>query len=379
MFDKISNRMAAFAAEGSPTHDVIEMGQDLVKQHLYDNHNKSGNEFARFAGYVKEDKDGKPLTYAEKNKRFHEALLDDCYEVAGLKDRKGVYNVRQAMQRGDFTTHMFSIVSIILDNLMSQNEVQQYLAFAEVRNVAWGDSATFHFGNRGTYQIAKVAHGKNRAFLQREYMGEVTLTPTAHQASVAFPFYEIARGEVDWGYQIAKIMRSFLVDISQTVATTMFGAYSSLSTPWVENAYSQTAFTELAERVAAGNGAAECIVYGTKSALGKIIPSNQYFGFQSGSEYMDLGYVNSPFGVPIVRLAQAVKPESNYDFVLPNDKLVFLPSIGDKPIKVVMEGETIISAVNENDSASKTRIYTVTMSYDIGIATATKYAIMDVA
>jgi hypothetical protein len=378
MFDKIYNRIATFAAEGSPTHNVIQMGVDLTKQYLYDNHNKS-NEFARYSGYVREDQDGKPLTYAEKNKKFHEALMDDCYKVAGLEDRKDIINAFQAMQRPDFSAHMFSIVSIILDDLMSKTEVEQYLSFAEVRNVAWGDSATFHFGNRGTYQIAKVAHGKNRAFLQREYMSEVTLTPTAHQASVAFPAYEIARGEVDWGYQIAKIRRSFLTDISVTVSDAMFGAYNTLSTPWVFNSYSQTTFTELADRIAAANGVPGCIVYGTRSALGKIIPANQYFGFENGSEYMDQGYVSNPFGIPTVLLQQAVKPNSDFDFVLPNDKLVFLPSAGDKPVKVVIEGETVISEVNENNSASRTRIFTVTMRYDIGIATASKYGIMKVA
>jgi hypothetical protein len=227
--------------------------------------------------------------------------------------------------------------------------------------------------------VAKIAHGKNRASLDESFSEDITLSPVAHQANCSVDFYKLMRGEVNWGEQIAKVLRSFLINMSQTAADTMFGAFSSLATPWKKNAYTQSDFTELAERVAAGNGASEAIVYGTKTALGKIIPANQYFAMQSGSEYLGIGYIQAPFGVPVVMLPQAVIPSSDFDFVLPSDKLLFLPNMGDKPVKVAVEGQTVITQADESQNAGKVRGYFATMNYDIAIATGTVYGIMQVA
>ena len=262
---------------------------------------------------------------------------------------------------------------------MSREEVQNYLAFAEVVNVGWGDTPTFHVGSRGAYKVAKIAHGQNYADLDEVFTEDITLTPVAHQANCSVDFYKLMRGEINWGAEIAKVLYSFLIDMSQTAANTMFGAFSSLATPFKKNAYTQSDFTELDERVAAANGVSSSIVYGAKTALGKIIPANQYFAMAAGSEYLGVGYIKAPFGASIVMLPQAVKPSSDFDFVLPTDKLLFLPNMGDKPVKVAVEGQTVITMVDENQNPGKVRGYFATMNYDIAIATGTKYGIMQVA
>jgi len=374
----VLNRMAIFAKDPS-NKNLVDMGTDLAKQYLFENENQHG-EFNRYGGFVQEDQDGKKLTYADKNRRFHKELINSCYKFANIGEAdRDTYSVMQCMQFDSFRTRLFSIVSIIIDNLMSRSEVENYLPYAEVMNVGWGDTPTFHIGSRANYTIAKISRNKNRASLEEHYNEDITLTPEAHQANISVDFYSLVRGDVNWGQQIARITKSFLTDISQTAANTMFGAFSSLATPWKVNAYTQSNFTELAERVAAANNVSDAIVYGTKTALGKVIPANQYFAMQNGSEYLGVGYIQSPFGVPVVLLPQAVKPESDFDFVLPSNKLLFLPNLGDKPVKVAMEGETQIVEASENDNAGKNRAYSVTMYYDIQIATGTIYGIMQIA
>lgn len=371
------NRMAAFSAN-PVTQDLVDIGIDVTKHYLFDNHNKNG-EFGRYANFEVEDNKGKKLTYTDKNRKFNKLLWDESCRMANItEEQRKIYSPAQCLQFDAFRTHYFSIIGIVIDNLMATEEVQNYLAYAEVINVAWGDTPTFHVGSRGAYSVAKIANGKNRASLDEMFNEDITLTPVAHQANCSVDFYKLMRGEINWGAEIAKVMKAFLIDMSQTAANTMFGAFSSLATPFKKNAYTQSDFTEMDERVSAANGATGSIVYGAKTALGKIIPANQYFAMQAGSEYLGVGYIQAPFGASIVMLPQAVKPASDFDFVLPTNKLLFLPNMGDKPVKVAIEGQTRINQADENQNAGKVRGYFATMNYDIAIATGTIYGIMQV-
>lgn len=369
MSNRINERLKSFSKKQI---DAVDFGVELYRQYQYEHENATGkyNKYACFAQTKAEN--GDILTYQAKNKVLHDMILDEAYSISGLDKEK--FSVKKAFAFQSFSMAYFSVIEEILNRTTAKTEIQEAFGFCEVQSLADGDSLTFHIPSKHLLAISTVANGVRNSHLQKLHQQDITLAPRAKKASVGLDLHKIYAGTVDYGYLINQLTKSFKTKFEKEIIDTMFGSFNTLSTPWVENAYAQDAYIQLAERVGAAN-TSDCTVYGTKLALSKVLPTNDYLKMGLGQEYVDQGYIAAPFGVPVVRLNQAVNPNSAYDFSIPNNYLLFLSS-AEKVVKAALEGETQIRQTAQFETADDVSAYTITQHWDIKIAAQANYGIM---
>ena len=138
---------------------------------------------------------------------------------------------------------------------------------------------------------------------------------------------------------------------SLTSGVTKLGAAYNLT------GFTQANWTALAQRIAAVNGNSEVFAIGTLAALGSIIPAQAGLQYGLGKEIVDKGYLDRYYGTRLVVLDQALKfntINTTAEFAIPDDMIYFLPVYGDKPIKLVYEGDNILVEREPTQTPDKT-------------------------
>ncbi len=355
---------------------TIDLGVDLYKHYLYERENINGkhNNLARFANTTVGD-NGVVLDYKAKNELFHKMILDEAYEISNInKDR---FDPISAFTFQTFERAYFSVVEEVLNKVNSRSEIEQAMIFADVKSMADGDSLLFTIPSNHLLAVSTVANGVRSVHFQQVWSEEYTLVPVPKKIGVKLDIYRIASGMQDYGHLISLVARSFRNKMLQEVTDMVYGGYDTLGTNFKEATFAQESYIQLAERVAAANGS-PVMTIGTRSALAKVLPTSDFMLLGSGQEYLSNGYLNSPFGIPTVKLDQVVKPNSNFDFGIDNNHLIIMSALADRPVKIGMEGNTTIRQSREFENTDDTRSFGITSKWDMGLISQAHYGIVKV-
>jgi hypothetical protein len=103
------------------------------------------------------------------------------------------------------------------------------------------------------------------------------------------------------------------------------------------------------------------------------------WAFGVSEEFVKNGFVRDLYGVNAMELRQAVNSNSSsYTFKVPDDKILLLTPATDKPVKVVMEGQTFVIADDGRTNAINLKTYKYRQAWATKIATQSAYAIQAV-
>lgn len=366
------NRLATFSKKQVA---AVDLGVELYKHYLFEKENTNGrnNRFTSFARTT--DESGRMIPYADKNKIFHNMMVDEAYEISGINKER--FSVESAFTFQTFERAFFSVLEETLNKVNAKTEIESALGFAEVKSMAEGDSLTFHIPSNHLLAVSTVANGVRSVHFQTLWEDDFTITPKTKKAGIKVDVRRIATGMYDWGWLINQIIKSFRTKQQQEVIDMVYGGFTSLGTNFKENTFAQDSYIRLAERVSAANGSPVTTI-GTKTALGKVLPTSDYFKMELGREYVDNGYIQSPFGIPTIKLEQSIKPNSAYDFAIDNNYIVLISSAVDRIIKLGTEGNMKIRQSRENENADDTMSYTITDSWDMVLASQSFYGMVKV-
>ncbi len=368
------NRFAKFSKKQQAT---VDLGVDLYKHYLYERENIDGrnNRYASFANTVADN--GVVLDYKAKNELFHKMLIDEAYDISGIDKER--FDAINAFTFQPFERAYFAVVEEVLNKVNSRTEIEQALIFAEIKSVADGDSLLFEIPSNHLLTVSTVANGVRSVHFQQLWNEEHTLVPLPKKIGVKIDLYRFASGMQDYGHFIATVAKSFRTKLLQEITDTVYGGYSTLvSGKFAEATFDETSYIELAERIAATNGS-PVMALGTRSALAKVLPTSDYMLMSAGQEYISRGYIESPFGIPTIKLEQTVKPNSDYEFGISNDYIILMSALSDKPVKVGMEGYTTIRQSREFENADDTMSYTITSKWETSLISQSHYGIIKVS
>ena len=131
------------------------------------------------------------------------------------------------------------------------------------------------------------------------------------------------------------------------------------------------------------NGGADVTAYGTTVAFSKMgVLATTNYGFQSQDEIIRNGFLGRAYGVDNVVLDQFTDlsqpfttASANTLRTVPNDRVVLLSSVGDKPVKLVREDFIRVKVKEPKDGSLYRSNYEYFMSFDAAIATQANYGI----
>lgn len=242
--------------------------------------------------------------------------------------------------RSNFELVLAQVVNAIIPEV--NNDIFSRF-IAEIRQVGFGDTAVFRLESNDLFAVKEIAEGVRDTVSQPMYDDEITVHGKPVQIQSHIDWYPFAAGRFDMGYYAVKVARSFAAYIflkavkGLASATTLYGAAYQI------NGVSANDWTELAEKVRAANGGMGVIAIGTRSALSQVT-LNGNFQVEIGEEMNKVGYLDQFQGIPLIAIDNVLVPgttNSTAELALGGDRIWMIPAAGDKPVKIVFEGNQI--------------------------------------
>ena len=292
--------------------------------------------------------------------------VQKIFEAKGLEALNDPHVVRDR----DFTANFDAILAQIINPILpmvSNFDMVRFLA--DVRQIGYGDTARFIIRSNELYKVNEIAECVNRGVLQPIHNDEVTVNPRPIEIAAEIEWYHMAAGVMDFGDWGLRVARSFEHYIFLKVVGALTSGITKLGAAYSATGFSNQNWTNLAQRVSAANGNSEVFAIGSLAALGNAIPTQAGLQYGLGEKIAEQGFLDKYLGTRLIVLDQALKfntVNTTAEFALPNDMIYFLPVYGDKPVKLVYEGDNILVERDAHQTPDKT--YRVRIQERVGVA-----------
>lgn len=263
---------------------------------------------------------------------MNDALRNKLIEVLGTDK----INRKTLRRDGDL---VFEILEESIGTITERRIEEEFSPFAEYNNVGWGDTKVFTLENPDLFEVALVADGNGNLLRQRLENGEITVKTYMRGVKIYENLYRLLTGRVDFVKMANKVIDSYMNEIYALVYKAMYDMYDSIPDAYkATGSFSSDKFNEKVEHVEAANNASAMVI-GTKSALNKV--TGTYVSDNMRDEFNSKGYFTSVDGTPMFRIKQVHTPGTD-NFAINENFLMILPTGGEKIVKIVEEGDSII-------------------------------------
>ena len=267
----------------------------------------------------------------------------------------------------------FAVVSAMIDTILPQTLVDGLGMYTDVRNVGWGDSASFDVEARDLFVVSKAGRAQRSSEVKKQFKGQFTIIPEMHQITVQVSLYKVLAGLESLAAFVTKMIRSLetqiTVDTYNVFNVAMEALPSTATTGLRVSGYTQASLVRLCQQVTAWNGGQKAIICGTQLALVNVLPDDANYRYILESDYVRIGYLRTAFGYDVLAMPQVVDVGTPFGTVLDNSNLYILSPAGQKLVKLVYEGSTLANTTGTFENANLTQNATIWKSYKAAIGT----------
>lgn len=256
-------------------------------------------------------------------------------EAGGCKDGYDYWTFEENKIR------VFRLLSEILKETVGETIVNQYEAWVDFKDIAFGDTIEFKVMDESLFTVGYVADGTHEVSRQRLFHGKLAMKSFPMAVKIYEEFDSYRLGRIDFVEMINRVAKSMDADLMKLIVKSVESAYTDLGANYKINAtYDDGKLLELIQRTEAKTGK-KCAVYGTKIALANLRKSSSANWSEKDKEAVsDNGFVGKFFGTPCVEIPQTLYANSD-DFVI-DDQLLFIIPEGTKIVKVLFEGDAYV-------------------------------------
>lgn len=346
-----------------PEKTLVKTGFKLVKQYAAQKAKTASKKtFLELLDNIEVD------GYKALNDKFTEKLVKYSLSKAGVDTSD--FNIRDIANpmlhnkqafKENFNAVLAQIMTPIVPALISA----EFMDWADVANIAYGDTARFVVRSNDIFYVTRIAEGIRDGSVQRLYNDELTVNPEPYDVKTTLDWYQVAAGVFDLGEFVYKVGVSFNAFISEMIISAITAdikANIGVSIPYFTNGFTTQKFTTLVDRLSAANGGAHIKAYGTLPALSAVIPSGAAgstianMQMELGEEWAKVGHVGKYMGVDLVRIPPILLPNTvntSALFGIPSDTVFLFADGGYKPVKLVFEGQAVTIDIIPTESPDK--------------------------
>lgn len=235
------------------------------------------------------------------------------------------------------------------------------------------------------FVVNDAAEGISRGGVLTTYNTEYTVQAHKKEVGAYVDWYHVATNKQNWGQFGIKIALAYSAYIEAKVVKAM----ESTITPavasaqgisgYVTNGFSDANWIATARNVELANGGSAVYALGTKIALQNVLPAssaNSAFRYDENSAIVKTGYLPSYKEVPMIELGTALVPNTinGTPQTIVSDKIIYMIPLGMyKPVKVVMEGNTLTVEKNPLETADHTYMINVNMRIGVDVVVGSKF------
>ena len=286
-------------------------------------------------------------TYSDLNNTLREELNNYAGTYASFRENKN---------------KIFQLVETIIDDVLPQRVMEAYAQFAEIKTFNQGDKPVF------VQKVTAASRRRAKQFITKVGLagiyevfkldGQSYEVPTsAYGGAAQIGLEEFLDGRVDWGLLVDIVMEGLDEAIYREMAKALVAAVTSLQ---ATNKTTQTGFVEAEMdkllQIADSYGKAE--IYCTYEFAATMVPSTGWVSDDMRNQKWNNGYLGNYKTHRVIVLPQSFEDETNTKKVLDPSYAWIIPTgSGEKPIKVAMEGQTIVDEYVNKDRSREIQVY----------------------
>lgn len=321
--------------------------------------------------------------YEELNLKAKTALLKYAAEKAQIKEISTKADVINAFSNPMFQTVFNSIIVDSLQSIVLKSRPEQIYRLANVSDVEVGDSETWEIDPKGLPIAQRTSYTTNVTFLDSYAITPITITPKPYSIGTTMNYIRILANNYDMGREIARVAASLLFAQLKLIVDSIYAIANVQGTPFYQANWNAANYVQMIDDIKMLNGGADVTAYGTTVAFSKMgVLATTNYGFQSQDEIIRNGFLGRAYGVDNVVLDQFTDlsqpfttASANTLRTIPNDRVILLSSVGDKPVKLVREDFIRVKVKEPKDGSLYRSNYEYFMSFDAAIATQANYGI----
>lgn len=273
-----------------------------------------------------------------------EAIRKEFFEIMGT-EKPSFKDIRR------HKVAVFEILEEVLQQTIIDgvDENQFFMQFAEVRNVALGDSIEFYVEDNSILVASEFSGNHWDITRQKLDVGQSFGVKTKDYAvGVYADFAAFLAGRIDFARLIAKTSDAMQAKITEEVAASFNSAAALLPTGFKETGtYAEAKLLDLVANVEAATGR-QATVVGTRKGMSKVlagIATSTLVSEDMKRELNATGTLQVYNGLTLVTLPQVFK-RGTTEFAYDDDTL-FVMAGDARPVKIVFEGESLVKEVSD--------------------------------
>ncbi len=292
---------------------------------------------------------GQEVSYDSLNKAFNSNLK----ELTHNADNKFDYFKYSANK-----LTIYQLLSETLTEINPKNVIDTYGMFADVTTIAQGDTKQYtkKVGKTRAKQfITRVAlAGRYEVFELAEE--KFSIQTTAYGGAARLPIEEMLDGHVQWSDYLDIINEGMTEAVYKEIALALVAAINKFpATNKVSSAgFDEAQFDRLLQTVSVYG---DPTIYCTLEAAMTLIPSNNWISDGMKDERWRKGYFTMYKTTPVVILPQSFTDETNTVKVIDPQMIYIFPNTGEKAIKIIFEGKTLVEEFKNRDWSTEIQTY----------------------
>ena len=296
-----------------------------------------------------------PVAYSFGDKSFsyselNETLRDELKELAGTYS---LYRVNK--------NTVFELMEQTIEDVLPARVMEQYSQFAEIKTFNQGDKPIF------TQKITQASRRRAKQFIGKVGLAglyevfkldgqsyEVTTNAIGGAAQIGFE--EFLDGRVDFADVLDIVLEGLDACIYVEIEKQLHGAIANVQPA---NKTSQTSFVETAmdNLIAIADSYGKSAIYCTYEFAATMVPATGWVSDEMRNQKWQNGYLANYKGHSVVVLPQSFEDEQNSIKVIDPSIAYIIPVGAEKPVKIALEGGTIVDEYTNYDRSREVQIY----------------------
>lgn len=296
------------------------------------------------------------VAYSFGNEKFSYADLNDTLRNE-LREIAGTY----ALYRENKNT-IFALMEETIDDVLPKKVLEQYGQFAEIKTFSQGDKPVF------TQRITVASKRRAKQFITKVGLagiyevfkldGKSYEVPTsAFGGAAQIGFEEFLDKRIDFADVLDIIMEGLDESLYLEIERALKGAVTNLQ---ANNKTTQDSFVEaeMDKLLAVADSYGQATIYCTYEFAATMVPAEGWISDAMKDQKWNNGYLASYKGHRVIVLPQSYEDETNSKKVIDPSYAWIIPTGGnDKPVKVALEGQTIVREIENADMSREIQVY----------------------
>lgn len=286
------------------------------------------------------------FSYADLNETLRKELLELAPDYQTYKQNSPI---------------IFRLIETAIDDILPEEVMSQYGAFAEFKTVRDGEQAVF------TQRITEASRRRAKQFITKVSPAGVyevfkldgrsfRVETTAFGGAAYISFEEFLQGRVNFADVLDIVMERLDEIIYEEIAKALEGAVTGLQ---AANKHSG-AFdeSEMDKLIAVADSYGRSTIYCTYEFAALMVPEAGWVSDDMRNQKWNNGYLANYKGHNVIVLRQSYTDETNTKKVInPSFAWIIPTNNGEKPVKIVFEGETHVRERDMDDWSKEIQVY----------------------